>query len=178
VKGLYSEEDEAGHTEKYLRPLAAGAFTGLLSTKSDMSGVEFLKRNKNQDSKNVDTDVLLGRFEDARQARLSLPRLKLGGINSQTGLSNDGGGRTERENGRDISNADIEEEKCEIFTSGNLIRAQSSPVVGLVAKTGKSKGGDCFLHGQSVPQANRYNVSAHPGVTSEEVRKRRPLKCL
>lgn len=147
VNGNYSEEDEAGYTENYLLPrgsLASGAFKALLPTELVMPGVEGQKRNKNQDSKNVGTDVLLGGFENARQPRLSLPRLKLGGISSQTGLSNDGGAIIERENGRDTTNADIEDEKREIFTSGILIRAQSSPVAGLVAKNGTSKGGDHF----------------------------------
>jgi len=131
-----------------------------------------LEEDENQDLRNVDTDVLLG--EDARHARLSLPRLKLGGINSQT----DGGVRIGRENERANSNAYIEEDKREIAISGTLIRSQSSPVAGLVAKNGNSKAGDRLLNGQPIPQAHRDDASAHLGLNSEEVRNPRPLKCL
>lgn len=180
VNGNYSEEDEAGHAGKYLRPrasLTSGAFAALLPTELDASGVEVQKRKENQDSKKMGTEVL-GGFENAQQARLSLPRLKLGGINSQTGLSNDGGGRIGRENCHDATTADFEVEKREVFISDILIRAQSSQAALVVAKNGKSKGDDRFTHGLSNPQAHRYNASAHLGVNLEnEVRKLRPLKC-
>ncbi|KAG0565249.1 hypothetical protein KC19_8G176200 [Ceratodon purpureus] len=173
VNGFHSEEYQAGHGEKYLRPrtsVTSSAFTPLLPNQLGV-GVQKLKRV--QDSKNVGTDVpfpdqrlsdrlddiakhnedfeqaqLLGGFENARQARLSLPRLKLGAINSQTGMMN--------------NDANFEVEKREVFTSGTPIRQNSAPA-GAEMKSGQSRG-----HGQPTLPTQRHNTLAHLGVNLED----------
>lgn len=173
VNGNYSEEDDTGCSDTYLRPrasLPSGAYKGLSPTGVDILGYEVQKRFEIQDSSKSGTNAVLYGLDNAQQARLSLPRLKIGGINSQTGLSSGGSARTEKEKVRDIPVASIEEENREMFTSGLLIRAQSSPVAGLVAKNGKLKGGERVSHESSNPEGHRYNASAHS--VDEEVRER------
>ena len=164
--------------------LTSVAFTPFLPTQLKTSGVGVPELAEAHDLKDVGTDVpfpdqrlndssedtaqhfspnedfelaqLLGGSENARQARLCLPRLKLGAINSQTGQTND---------------ADFEVEKCEVFTSGTPIRALKSAAAGAEVNTGKPKGG----HGQSIPPTQRYNALAHLGVNLEEkVKELRP----
>lgn len=163
--------------------LTSNAFTPFLPTQLKTSGVGVQKLKDVQDLKDVGTDVpfpdqrlsdtsediaknisslddfelaqLLGRFEDARQARLSLPRLKLGAMNSQTGLTYD---------------ANFEVEKCEVFTSSTPIRAQNYAIGGAEVNTGKSKGGQAQL----APPPHCHNTLTHLGVNlEEEVRKSR-----
>ena len=161
--------------------LTADAFTPLLSTHLKTSGVDVQKLEEVQDLKDVDTSVpfpeqrlsdtsednvkhisaregfevdqLVGGFENARQAKLSLPRLKLGAINSQTGL---------------IKDVDFEVEKRGASATGTPIRAQNSAAE---VNIGKSIGG----RGQPTPPTYRDTTLTRLSVDlAEEVRKPRP----